>query len=109
MKKMKQILNIIDEARNSSFWIGKIEKVSLKNFLSDCSKKDANVKNYYEVKFYIDEEKLLKDYDVDADAVIEAIEYFLLPNLRKDFIANIEEVNYRYDDVEIILICEDVL
>lgn len=99
MKKMKQILNIIDEARKASFWISKIEEIVLKGSLEDV----------YEIRFYVNEEKLLNEFDVDVDAVTEAIDHFLIPNLRKDFIANIKEVNYLYDDVEIVIVCEDVL
>lgn len=109
MKKMEKILSIINKAKDESFWIGKIEKISLQNFLSADYKKSTNVKAYYEIRFYVDEEKLLKDYDVDTDTVLEAIDYFLIPNLRKDFITEIKEVNYLYDDVEIVIVCEDVL
>ena len=99
MEKLEKISGIINKARKESFWISKIEEVVLKG---------SNVDNYYEIRFYVVEEKLLNDYDVDVYAVIEAIEYFLLPNLRENFIAEIKEVNYLYDDVEIVVICEDV-
>lgn len=101
MEKLEKIASIINKARKESFLIGKIEEVVLK-----CS----NVDNYYEIRFYVvnDDEKLLNEFDADVDAFIEAIEYFLLPKLRENFIAEIKETNYLYDDVEIVVICEDV-
>ena len=116
MKNMEKILSIINEVRKRSFWVNEIKKVSLQNFLSDCYKKDYNKdfnkdfveRNYYEIRFYVDEEKILSEFDVNADEIVEAVDHFLLPALRTHFIAKLQEVSYLNDDVEIVIICESV-
>ena len=118
MKNREQILNVINEVKKRSFWINLIEKVSLQNFLSDCYKKDYNVEsNYYEIRFYIDEDKLLSKFGFDTnideiveaiDEIVEAVDYFLLPKLREKFIADIKEVSYLNSNIEIVIICESV-
>lgn len=109
MKNMEKILNVINEVKKRSFWVNEIKKISLQNFLSDCYKKDYNVEsNYYEIRFYVDEEKILSEFDVNADEIVEAIDHFLLPALRVHFIAKLQEVSYLNDDVEIVIICESI-
>lgn len=111
MKNREQILNVINEVKKLSFWINLIEKVSLQNFLSDCYKKDYNVEgNYYEIRFYIDEDKLLSKFgfDTNIDEIVEAVDYLLLPKLREKFIADIKEVSYLNSNIEIVIICESV-
>lgn len=102
MGKMEKVLNAINEAKKSSFWIRLIDKVSI-------NKIDES--NFYEIrfylKFYVSDKIGLSEFDADIDAVIEAIDSFLLPELRKEFIVDITEINYFNDDVEIVLICEN--
>lgn len=100
----EKILSIFNEAYKANYWIRLINKVSIEKVAES---------DRYEVKLYLSfivtDVLGLSEFDADIDEVVKTIDRLLLPKLRKEFIAEIQEVNYFDDSVEIVLICESVV
>lgn len=101
MKLAKEISNVIYEALVKAGDALKILWFSV-----------DEVSDYFEVKLHpshlIPSDLEPIEYDTEINQLIESIHYRLLPKLREKFVVEFKEVNYLFDDVEIVLTCQSV-